>query len=314
MKKTFTFLLISLAILFAGCGNNNIEDYSEVITLEIGRIDSNNESRTIDITYPIIGGLSQSESITMINNSIQNYVEMQQKEFENALDDASDQETPINQEMIEQGAENTDREDDDTSINDESESDPQSQENEEDADENPTEDSEVPSEDEVVPDENQTTDDQDATATKNEKPIALTMGFEITYNKNNIINIVENFEKSLGKGKDYIVGQHSFIFDLNRGVPLTLGELFDFDGEFPNVINSGIESQIKSDSSLITFEDQKGFSGISKDANFYIDEENLYIFYNALEIGPEKNLIPTFTFSLKDLEPYLLDEYTDSFK
>ena len=61
-------------------------------------------------------------------------------------------------------------------------------------------------------------------------------------------------KKSLGKGTENIIGQQSFVFDLGRGVPLTLGEVFQFKGEFPEIINSGIEEQIQEDNSLITFE------------------------------------------------------------
>ncbi len=303
MKKTFTFLLILLTFLFAGCSDNSEENYSEAVTLEVGRINSDDGSKIINITYPIVGGLSRSETVTMINSSIQNYVEIQQREFENALSGTSNTETPINQEFIDESGENQEAD------NSEGDSEQAASESEEDTENNITPDEETA----------ETTSEEGAadTGTDNgetDGQISLTMNFEITYNKNNILNIVESYEKSLGKGTENIIGQQSFVFDLGRGVPLTLGEVFQFEGEFPEIINSGIEEQIQEDNSLITFENQQGFSGISKDANFYFDDENLYIFYNALEIGPEKNLIPTFHFPLKDLEPYLIDEYVDIFK
>lgn len=311
MKKLIITLIICLMalILATGCSSGT-EDLSAKIKVEVSHDITTEGNKMMDICYPIVGGLDSTRTISTINSSITNYIDIQVKEFNNALG-GSNTTTPINDDFdatVTKQITPEEEEEEESVLNDDENS-----ENQEDY----TED--YSSEDEGETDDNDdgvSDTSQDETSTEGDGlPITLTMDFEITYHHNNILNIVETYEKVLGDNKDY-KGQQSFVFDLEKGTSITLGDIYDFEGDFTSYIDDKITKEIENNKNLITFDDNAGFSGIRKDTNFYIDEEErtLYIFYNALEISPEKNILPTFAFSLKELSPYLLEDYQEKLK
>lgn len=311
MKKFLIFLCIPLILFLGGC-NNTTNDYTEKVKLEVKHITSTEANKTIDITFPVVGGLEDSRTLATVNNSITNYVEIQEKEFNNALGESTNSDPIVkdfNAEVTKQ-IKTKELDSEEPQFYDEDG-------NPVDKDGNPIK--ETATEETTTEEENTedtSAENQDATnsgekATTTTTPISLTMTFEVTYHKNNVLNIIMYYEKVLGKNKNYL-GKQSFVFDLEKGLPISLGEIYDFEGEFPKTINADISKQIK-DSGIQLYEDNSGFSGIRKDANFYLDEstDNIVIFYNALEISPEKDLTPSFQFSLKKMAPYLTAAYTE---
>ncbi len=280
MKKILVFLLLSLSIFLFGCNQNGDNQLSDKIRLEITTISENTEDKDIYIRYPVIGGLEDEATLSLINNSISKYVETRQQEFSHAL-------ANVESEVI------TTTETDTTGTA---------------TDEDTTETTEQTTEETIASTTEETTD----TSTETASSMSLTMTFKIVYNQNNILNITEKFYQTLGEKKK-TTGIQSFIFDLKHGKVITLGDLFDFSGDFAKVINAQIQTQIEADPTLITFEDKSGFTGISKDSNYYIDGENLYIFYDAYEIGPSKTTIPTFVIPLKDIKSYFNSDYQHIF-
>lgn len=302
MKKLLTLICLSLLslTLLGGCGTER-EDISSKVKLEVSHNITTENNKQIDITYPVVGGLESSRALSTINSSITNYVRIQEDEFNSALS-GNDDATPINSDFdatVTKQITAAEKEEDET--------DPDNPDDENDNGEDASEG-----------DENNPDQEGDAEAGADENsvngqagdPITLTMRFKITYHHDNILNIIETFEKVLGDDKNY-KGQQSFVFDLEKGTPVSLGEIYDFESDFPTYVDEKITEKIENTKGFETFDDKAGFSGVRRDANFYLDEENekLYIFYNALEISPEKNLLPTFEFTLKELSPYLTEDY-----
>ncbi|MEG1096648.1 MAG: hypothetical protein RSD91_07500, partial [Clostridiales bacterium] len=85
MKKILICICISLVLLVGGCGNNKEEDHSSEIKVTVEHISSNEANKTINITYPVVGGIGDIRTLSSINSSIDNYVKTQEKEFNNAL-------------------------------------------------------------------------------------------------------------------------------------------------------------------------------------------------------------------------------------
>lgn len=298
MKKLLLIPILLASLFLCACQSSDEVDYTSQLRLNITHIDESDDAKEIHISYPVFGGIDNKEAITIINTSITNFVNSQYDEFQNALT-AKEQDALSNtDDLLHSDAENdTDSDSDNDSDSDtEDESDTTEESSEKENEDDPTDDKES---------------DQTKTTEKNSDRISLSMTFKITYNKNNYICIVQTYEKNLGEGKDFNE-QRSFLFSLENAAYLSLGEIFNFDEEFTTYINDRIKKDL-ANGAYATYDDNSGFSGISKNSKFYIDNNNLYIFYDTLEISPDKDTIPTFAFKISDVKPYVNEEFANIF-
>lgn len=278
MKKLFLIPVFLLSFFLCGCQSSDTEDYTSQLRLNINHINEKDEEKEIVISYPVFGGIDDKETITIINTSITNFVNSEYTEFQNALTTA-EQDNLTDAELLLSMQETF-------------------------VDEDVDEESEISSEEFI----NTKTEDE---TDKNEEPITLSMTFKITYNKNNFLCIVQTYDKNLGENKEFS-GQRSFFFSLENATYLSLGEIFVFDEEFTTYINGKISEELAA-GAYSTYDDTSGFTGISKNSKFYIDSNNLYIYYDALEISPDKDSIPTFVFHLSDVKKYLNEDFSGMF-
>lgn len=278
MKKLFLVPVFLLSFFLCGCQSSDTEDYTSQLRLNINHINEKDEEKEIVISYPVFGGIDDKETITIINTSITNFVNSEYTEFQNALTTA-EQDNLTDAELLLSMQETF-------------------------VDGDIDEESEISSEEFI----NTKTEDE---TDKNEEPITLSMTFKITYNKNNFLCIVQTYDKNLGENKEFS-GQRSFFFSLENATYLSLGEIFVFDEEFTTYINGKISEELAA-GAYSTYDDTSGFTGISKNSKFYIDSNNLYIYYDALEISPDKDSIPTFVFHLSDVKKYLNEDFSGMF-
>lgn len=271
MKKLLLIpVFLCLVLLLTSCQLSDNSTYTGDLKLNIQHINESDTKKNIDISYPVFGGISNKEAVTIINSSISNYVDAEYDEFQNAL-------TTTDQSVIPGASTDDGAGGDDTS--------------------------------DTGDDGGTATDGGSGGSGSTGEPISLSMSFKITYNKNDYLCVVQTYEKELGQNKTF-VGQRSFLFSLEDAAYLSLGEVFDFDGDFPTYINDAIKAELAK-GTYHTYDGDNGFTGISKDCSFYIDNDYLYIYYNALEISPDMDVIPTFAFKIKDVEKYMNDDYTD---
>ena len=281
MKKLFLIPVFLLSFFLCGCQSSNTEDYTSQLRLNINHINEKDEEKEIVISYPVFGGIDDKETITIINTSISNFVNSQYTEFQSALT-ATEQDTFTDAELLLSMQETTGTTEENDTVS------------EEDSEEYTDTDTNEEQEDEKIKD-----------------PITLSMTFKITYNKNNFLCIVQTYDKNLGENKEFS-GQRSFFFSLENATYLSLGEIFVYDEEFTNFINGKITEELAA-GAYSTYDEDGGFTGISKNSKFYIDSNNLYIYYDALEISPDKDTIPTFVFSLNDVKKYLNEDFSGMF-
>jgi hypothetical protein len=274
MKKLLLIPVLIFMLLLTSCQFVNNSSYTGDLKLNIQHINESDTSKNIEISYPVFGGISNKEAITIINSSISNYVSAEYDEFQNAL-------TTKNQSVITDTTDDGDNEDGNT----------------------------TDTEEDAESDADNASGSEGIGSTG--EPISLSMSFKITYNKNDYLCVVQTYKKELGQNKTF-VGQRSFLFSLKDAAYLSLGEVFDFDSDFPTFINNAIEAELAK-GTYHTYEGDNGFTGISKDCSFYIDNDNLYIYYNALEISPDMDVTPTFAFKIKSVEHYMNDEFADIF-
>lgn len=283
MKKLFLLPIFLLCLCLCGCQSDNTDNYSDDLRLNIKHIDEKDAEKVIHISYPVFGGLDDKESVTIVNTSIKNYVDSEYEEFHNAL---------ISTDTTVLGNTETD-------VSDYSE-----------------DDYDEESYDEESYDEESEDDSENAEKSKDSKKskekkerLTLNVSFKITYNKNNYLCVVQTYEKNLGNDLKFN-GQRSFFFSLTNATYLTLGELFDFDNGFSAYVNERINNDLAA-GAYTTYAEDSGFKGISKNCKFYIDSSHLYIYYDALELSPDKDAVPTFAFDLKDIKQYFNDDYAN---
>lgn len=283
MKKLFLLPVLFLMLLLTSCQLTDNSTYTDDLKLNIQHINESDSDKNIDISYPVFGGIENKEAITIVNSSISNYVTAEYDEFQNAL-------TTKNQSVITDATANGTGDSSDTNDSDDSD----------DSDDSSDSDDAATG-----------SDTTKAGSGSTGEPIRLTMSFKITYNKNDYLCVVQTYEKELGQNKTF-TGQRSFLFSLKNAAYLSLGEVFDFDSGFSAYINKAIEAELDK-GAYNTYDRDNGFTGISKDCSFYIDHNYLYIYYNALEISPDMDIVPTFAFKIKDLKKYFNDDFTNIF-
>lgn len=284
MKKLFLIPIFLLSFVLCGCQSGNVEDYTSQLKLNINHINEKDEEKEINISYPVFGGIDDKETITIINTSISNFVNSQYTEFQKAL-------TATEQDALSDGGVLPDvaKKDGDESSEETSEAKEYLEETAEDKENN-----------EAAGEDGET-----------KETITLSMSFKITYNKDNYLCVVQTYDKNLGKDKKFN-GQRSFLFSLENATYLSLGEIFDFSEAFVAYVNDKITKGL-AEGAYTTYDDNSGFTGISKNSKFYIDSNNIYIYYDALEISPDKDTVPTFAFPLKDVKKYLNEDFVDMF-
>lgn len=281
MKKLFLIPVFLLSFFLCGCQATDTEDFTSQLRLNIKHINENDAQKEINISYPVFGGIEDKETITIINTSISNFVNSQYTEFQNALTAEEQDKLSNTEELLNMHGESGDT-NSNTDTKKETEAEKFLAENTDNGDENQAKD-----------------------------PITLSMTFKITYNQKNYLCIVQTYDKNLGKNKEFS-GQRSFLFSLENATYLSLGELFVFNEEFTTEINSQIKAELDA-GAYTTYDDNSGFTGISKNSKFYIDTNNLYIYYDALEISPDKDVIPTFSFRLSDIKKYANEDFKEIF-
>ncbi len=310
MKKLLLIPILLASLFLCACQSSDEVDYTSQLRLNITHIDESDDAKEIHISYPVFGGIDNKEAITIINTSISNFVNSQYDEFQNALTAKEQDALSDTEDLLNPNADNDADNDSDTDTDNDSDNDSDT-----DSDSDTEDESDTTEGSSGKGNEGDSTDDKESENTKstekNSDRISLSMTFKITYNKNNYLCIVQTYEKNLGEDKDFNE-QRSFLFSLENAAYLSLGEIFNFDEEFTTYMNDKIKKDL-ANGAYATYDDNSGFSGISKNSKFYIDNNNLYIFYDTLEISPDKDTIPTFAFKISDVKPYVNEEFANIF-
>ena len=88
---------------------------------------------------------------------------------------------------------------------------------------------------------------------------------------------------------------------------ILFSDLFNCTTNWVNELNSIIRNMIKTDPQYsYVYED--GFKGITSNQNFYVDENNLYIYFPPYDIAPYVAGFVTFKIPFKDIDHLLCKE------
>lgn len=141
-------------------------------------------------------------------------------------------------------------------------------------------------------------------------PFEISNTYLVTYNKNNILSVSIIYQQ-------YISGRISHIrttynYNLISGESMPLRSLFKQGVDYRGILNKLITQKISENKQLYPSISTKQFKGIAEDQPYYLDNNNLVIFFRFHEIAPAASEIPVVRIPFSELssilKPQLLRE------
>ncbi|MBP1890102.1 hypothetical protein J2Z53_001686 [Clostridium moniliforme] len=120
--------------------------------------------------------------------------------------------------------------------------------------------------------------------------------YYLTKEGNNILSFYIDYYQFTG-GAHGITTRKAYSIDENNGRVLKLNELFKKGYNYRQIIDDEIRKEINKNKENY-FEDGNSFKGIDDNTKFYINDDNLVIYYEQYEIAPYAAGIPEFKISL----------------
>ena len=148
---------------------------------------------------------------------------------------------------------------------------------------------------------------------ENKNKFVSNVDFYAKKNSNNVLSILINYYK-------YSAGAHGYYeyktynIDMRNGEFLELKNIFKRDSDYKKVLDSEIRRQIelkaKNDPQ---YEGIYEFNGIKDNQKFYIEDDNLIIYFDLYEIAPYAAGIPEFKININIINHILNDDYIEFF-
>ncbi|WP_315078805.1 DUF3298 domain-containing protein [uncultured Clostridium sp.] len=127
-------------------------------------------------------------------------------------------------------------------------------------------------------------------------PYELNVNYKLTNNSTSLTSLYTDIYSFTG-GAHGSTLRNAYTVDNNTKDLLSLNNLFIKGYDYKQIINDAISKQIISDSEKY-FASLLNFEGVNDDVNFYIDGDNLVIYYQQYEIAPYCMGIPEFKIPL----------------
>ncbi len=149
---------------------------------------------------------------------------------------------------------------------------------------------------------------------ENPNKFVANVDFYTKKNSDNMLSILLNYYKYSGGAHGYYEYK-SYSIDMRSGEFLELKNLFKSNSDYKKVIDSEIRRQIESKAkSDPQYEGIYQFEGIKDNQKFYIQDDNLIIYFDLYEIAPYAAGIPEFPININIINHILKDEYIGFFK
>ncbi|MBN1069878.1 DUF3298 and DUF4163 domain-containing protein [Clostridium botulinum] len=123
-------------------------------------------------------------------------------------------------------------------------------------------------------------------------PYQILSKYIVSRNDNNILSFYNDYYEFLG-GAHGMTTRTSYTINKNKEEFLKLNDLFKSGYNYLDIINKEIEKQIRMNPDNY-FDSGKIFKGIDENHNFYLDENNIIIYYQLYDIAPYVYGIPEF--------------------
>ncbi|OCL26696.1 hypothetical protein U472_12030 [Orenia metallireducens] len=129
-------------------------------------------------------------------------------------------------------------------------------------------------------------------------PYQSSTDYQVYYNKDNILSLtITYYEYTGGAHGNYF--KEAFNINLHTGKELSLGDLLGKNKDYQKTINDKIKNKIRKHQELYFADDTHNLKILSKNSNFYLQENNLVIYFQVYEIAPYSTGTPEFKIPLK---------------
>lgn len=119
----------------------------------------------------------------------------------------------------------------------------------------------------------------------------------IIKNQNKILSFYIDYYQFTG-GAHGITNRVNYNIDINTGKELLLKDLFRDGDRYKDIINNEIENNISKNIDSY-FQVKEGFNGIKENQRYFIDRENIVIYFGQYEIAPYASGMPEFKIPIK---------------
>lgn len=123
-------------------------------------------------------------------------------------------------------------------------------------------------------------------------PYNIHSRYTVSENNKALLSLYNDYYEYLG-GAHGMTIRTSYTIDKGKESLITLKELFVKGYDYSNVINKNIKEQIRKNPENY-FDSGSVFKGITENQNFYIEGDNLIVYYQLYDIAPYVFGIPEF--------------------
>lgn len=140
------------------------------------------------------------------------------------------------------------------------------------------------------------------------KPYSISNVYQLTYNKNNMVSLSILYNEIIDGRSSYI--RVPYNYDVRSGEPISIKDLFKDGVQYKAAINKKIIEKLKAGTVAYPPATASNFKGIAEDQPFYLEGDNLVLFFSFNEIAPQAAEIPVVRIPLSDfrnlIKPQLL--------
>lgn len=134
-------------------------------------------------------------------------------------------------------------------------------------------------------------------------PFQISNNYLVTYNKNNLLSISLIYQQYINGRNSYI--RTSYNYNLQNARSMPLGDLFKPGSNYISVLNSKIRSILQRNPQDYYPNTASNFKGITEDQPYYLDNNDLVLFFGFNEIAPVASGIPLIKIPFSELSDIL---------
>lgn len=153
----------------------------------------------------------------------------------------------------------------------------------------------------------ETAADENAVALEKEgkpvTPFRISNNYAVTYNKNNLVSISLIYHQYINGRNSYIRTSYNYNLENARSMPLK--DLFKPESDYISVLNSKIKYILQQNPEEYDLNTITNFKGIAEDQPYYLDNNNLVLFFGFNEISPTSSGIPLVKIPFSELSDIL---------
>lgn len=134
-------------------------------------------------------------------------------------------------------------------------------------------------------------------------PFQISNNYIVTYNKNNLLSISLLYQQYINGRNSYIRTTYNYNLKNARSMPLK--DLFKPGSDYISTLNSKVRLILQANPQDYYPSTASNFKGIAENQPYYLDNDNLVLFFSFNEIAPTASGIPLIKIPFSELSNIL---------